>query len=176
MKRREYLRTGAAGVAAATLAGCLGGGRRGGAGGGTATGTPGENELATLEVAGSPGDVVAVLPAGEPALLDFWATWCAPCKPQMAELRAVRERFGDLHMLSITNEGDEAAIRDFWTEYEGTWAVAADPELRTNQRFDVTRIPTLLVFDGTGAVTWRHVGLAAADTIVRELEATGVEG
>ena len=170
MKRREYLMTGTAGLAAVALAGCLG------VGGGTETASPGTNELAALDAAGSPGGVVPVLPDGKPALLDFWATWCAPCKPQMAELRAVHERFPDLHLLSITNERDEPTIREFWQEYEGTWPVAADPELQTNQRFDVTRIPTLLVFDQTGAVTWRHVGLAAAESIGRELEAVGVQG
>lgn len=170
MKRREYLQVGGGVVSAVALAGCTGLTE-----GSDATATPSDNELVTFDVGGSPGGPVPVLPDGEPALLDFWATWCAPCKPQMTELRTVHEQFPDLHLLSITNEGDDAAVRDFWQEYKGTWAVAADPELRTNQRFDVTRIPTLLVFDATGAVSWRHVGLAAAETVVAKLEAVGVE-
>jgi thiol-disulfide isomerase/thioredoxin len=116
-----------------------------------------------------------VLPAA-PALLDFWATWCAPCKPQMAELRTVREQFPDAHILSITNERDTAAVEEFWREFEGTWAVAQDTELRTNERFDVTRMPTLLVFDAEGTEVWRHVGLAAADSIAAELREAGAGG
>lgn len=163
VQRREYL--GACGVFAGTLAGCLGDGSAGAEGASDATATPGENELRTLDVAGSPGGVISVVPDGEPALLDFWATWCAPCEPQMAELRAVRESFPELHLLSITNESDTAAIRSFWQEHEGTWPVAVDTQLRTNQRFDVTRIPTLLVVNADGNVVWDHVGLAAAGTI-----------
>lgn len=167
MQRREYL--GACGLFAGALAGCLGDGptesRTAGDGSASATATPGENELRTLDVAGSPGGIRPVVPDGEPALLDFWATWCAPCEPQMDELRAVRESFPALHLLSITNEEDTAAIRSFWQEHDGTWPVAVDTELRTNQRFDVTRIPTLLVLDADGTVVWDHVGLAAADTI-----------
>jgi len=173
VQRREYL--GACGLFAGGLAGCLGD-RSTGSGGPNdtsttddATPTPGENELRTLDVAGSPGGVLPVVPNGEPALLDFWATWCAPCEPQMDELRAVRESFPDLHLLSITNESDTAAIRSFWREHEGTWPVAVDTELRTNQRFDVTRIPTLLVVDADGSVVWDHVGLAAAETISEAL-------
>lgn len=169
MQRREYL--GACGLFAGALAGCLGNGQTnpGGESDASATDSPteslGENELRTLDVAGSPGGVTPVVPEGEPALLDFWATWCAPCEPQMDELRAVRESFPGLHLLSITNESDRGAIRSFWREHEGTWPVAVDTELRTNQRFDVTRIPTLLVVDADGRVVWDHVGLAAADTI-----------
>lgn len=167
--RRSLLRAGAVGTAAA-LAGCLGGGSGGGGSG------PGGATLQSLDVAGSPGGPVAVLPT-EVTLLDYWATWCAPCKPQMAELRAVRETFPGVHMLSITNESDEPAIRDFWRRYEGTWPVAMDTELRTNERFDVTGMPTLLVFDPDGDEVWRHVGLARAKTIAGKLrEAGATEG
>lgn len=174
MQRREYL--GACGLVAGALAGCLDGESAGTESSGEespsaeTTATPGENALRTLDVAGSPGGVVPVVPDDEPALLDFWATWCAPCEPQMDELRSVRASFPDLHLLSITNESDDAAIRSFWREQNGTWAVAVDTDLQTNQRFDVTRIPTLLVVDSTGRVVWEHVGLAAAGTIRDALE------
>lgn len=156
--RRSFL----ASAVAVGLAGCLGG-----TGGGT---DPSGEGIETVDVGGSSGEVVPVKPAGSVALLDFWATWCAPCKPQMAELRTIREQFPDLHMLSITNEGDREAVERFWREYEGTWSVAMDPDLRTNQRFGVNRIPTLLVFDAEGNEVWRHTGLAAAETIAAEIE------
>jgi thiol-disulfide isomerase/thioredoxin len=169
MNRRRLLAT--VGTAVATgLAGCVSSG--GGGGGDGNTDDPEGPTLQTLEVGGSPGGPVPVLP-DRPALLDFWATWCAPCKPQMSELREVRESFPDAHMLSITNEEETDPIRDFWREYEGTWAVAQDTELRTNERFGVTRVPTLLVFDASGEEVWRHVGLAAADTVATKLREAG---
>ncbi|MFB6118688.1 TlpA family protein disulfide reductase [Halosegnis sp.] len=168
MNRRAYLAS--LGAGASALAGCAG--VKSSAAGGP-TQTPGDNEIRTLAAAGSEAGVVPVVPSGQPALLDFWATWCAPCEPQMAELAIVREQFPELHMLSITNEEDREAIQAFWEEHDATWPVAQDTELRTNQRFGVTRIPTLLVIDADGSITWRHVGLAAADTILAELEAVG---
>lgn len=169
MQRRRFLATVGTAVAVGS-AGCvsLSGGSDGGSGDGGSDGAT----LQTLDVGGSPGGPMPVLPA-EPALLDFWATWCAPCKPQMTELRAVHESFPEVHMLSITNERDTAAVRDFWQEYEGTWAVAQDTELWTNERFNVTRMPTLLVFDADGNEVWRHVGLAAADSIEAKLREAG---
>jgi thiol-disulfide isomerase/thioredoxin len=113
---------------------------------------------------------MVVKPAGEPALLDFFATWCAPCKPQMAELRQIRSEYPDLHMLSITWEGETAAIKDFWREYEGTWPVASDTELQTGEEYGIDNLPTLLLLDGEGTEVWRHVGLSAADTIAEKVE------
>lgn len=158
--RRAALRAGGVALAAG-LAGCTSAFGSGGTGEGI--------RLETYDVGGSSGETVRVLPPEEVALLDFWATWCAPCKPQMAELREIRESFPGVHMLSITNEEDERAIRDFWRDYEGTWAVASDPDLATNDEFGVNRIPTLLVFDPEGEEVWRHVGLAAAETIAEAL-------
>jgi thiol-disulfide isomerase/thioredoxin len=167
--RRAFLASGAAPGAA--RGGCVSQSGSGGTGGGdSATETPTGLTLRTYDVEGSPGESMVVKPAGEPALLDFFATWCAPCKPQMAELRQIRSEYPDLHMLSITWESDEQAIRDFWREYEGTWPVASDTELRTGEEYGIDNLPTLLLLDGEGTEVWRHVGLSAADTIAEKVE------
>jgi len=163
--RRSFLRTGL-GVGVVGLAGCASiAGSSDGSGAGTT--------LSSLDVAGSPGDPVPVLPGDRVALLDWWATWCAPCKPQMAELRAVDRQFPDVHLLSITNERDEDAVRSFWQEYEGTWPVGFDPDLDVSSEYRAGRVPTMVVLDPAGEEQWRHSGLAAADSIAAELEAAG---
>lgn len=129
--------------------------------------------LDTLAVGGSPGSTVPVRPDGTVTLLDFFGTWCAPCKPQMDHLRTVRSQFPDVHMLSITWESDESVVADFWREYDGTWPVATDPKLKTGQKYGIDRIPTIVVFDADGRETWRHVGLVAAEDIAGELRAAG---
>jgi thiol-disulfide isomerase/thioredoxin len=188
--RRQFIaRTasvvGLAGVASAGgLAGCMSReGESGGAagdgtdaGGASAADTPGEAstptrlQLETLAVGESPGGSMVVNPAKEATLLDFFATWCAPCKPQMAELRSVRSTFPDLHMLSLTRESDADAIRSFWTEFEGTWPVATDPQLKAFRTYGIKRIPTLVLLDAEGSEVWRHSGLASADTITEKVE------
>lgn len=179
VRRRAFLA--GCGAVVTGLAGCQGAPGDGPADGGDATdGSADGNEsargdgrvtLETVDVAGSPGTEMVVNPAGEVALLDFFATWCAPCKPQMAELRAVRDSYPDLHMLSVTWERDAAAVADFWEEYEGTWPVATDPEIRTGPAFDVERLPTLVLVDADGAEAWRDVGLSEAETIGEQVEA-----
>jgi thiol-disulfide isomerase/thioredoxin len=124
----------------------------------------------TLSVGGSPGEELAVAPDGEAVLLDFFATWCGPCKPQMDHLGTVREAFPDLHMLSVTWESDAAAVRSFWRRHDGSWPVAMDSTARTGEEFGVAGVPTLLVFDPDGNEVWRHTGLAATESIREQVE------
>jgi thiol-disulfide isomerase/thioredoxin len=164
--RRSALR--ATGVAlAGGLAGCLGDVRSQLAGGG------GSDEGLTLEslaVGGSPGSELVVNPAGEVTLVDFFATWCQPCKPQMEGLGTVRERYPDLAMRSITNETDRDAVRDFWREYDGTWPVLIDPQAEAQQAYQPPGVPTLYVYDADGEEVWRHTGLARTERIAEAVE------
>jgi thiol-disulfide isomerase/thioredoxin len=126
--------------------------------------------VSTLDVGGSPGGEMSVVPGDSPVFLDFFATWCLPCKDQMPELRELDQQFDDLHMLSITWEQDEKAIKEFWQKHDATWAVAQEPDQTVAQELDVKgTLPTTIVLDPLGEEVWRHSGKTDAETMAEHV-------
>lgn len=133
--------------------------------------------LPSLDVAGSPGRLVPLRPPERAVLLDFFATWCPPCAPEMTHLRAVRERYDpdELSVVSITQETDEAAVESFWEAHEGTWPVVLDPGVRAGQRFGITSLPTILVLAPDGTEVERRTGLVREPALVEAVD-TALDG
>jgi thiol-disulfide isomerase/thioredoxin len=101
-----------------------------------------------------PGDL-----AGRAVLVEFWATWCPPCRPTLSWLGEVKKRHGDqVVVLSIAVESEEADVRELASELglPLRWAMGT-PEM-ARAFGDVSAVPTLLVFDGQGRAAGAFYG------------------
>jgi cytochrome c biogenesis protein CcmG, thiol:disulfide interchange protein DsbE len=90
---------------------------------------------------------------GKFVLIDFWATWCPPCREAIPELNDYYEKFGDkLVVIGISDETEEAVRKLVNPHIE--YSIAIDTQARTKKAVGVTGIPHVLIIDPQGIVRW----------------------
>jgi thiol-disulfide isomerase/thioredoxin len=105
----------------------------------------------------------ASLPRGKVTMVDFWATWCAPCKVSMPRVQKLwteyRPRGAELYSVDTDDPSPdrEKEVRAFLAENGLRFPVVVD-DGTASEAFSVVALPTLLLVDQTGQVVWTHVG------------------
>ncbi len=120
------------------------------------------------DVAGRPLSRDAL--AGRMVLVEFWATWCPPCRSTLAWLGGLQKRYGDrVAVVALAIESDEAEVREVAKSLDPSVRVAlARPEL-VRAFGDLGAVPTLFAFDGSGRTAGVFFG--APPTLHADVEA-----
>jgi peroxiredoxin len=103
---------------------------------------------------------------GRPVVLNFWATWCGPCKVEIPMLQAAynaTDRTG-FQLLAVTEES-ERVVREFIAAEAMSFPVLFDVGGRASSRYQVQAIPTTFFIDANGVVAVRHTGVLTATMI-----------
>jgi thiol-disulfide isomerase/thioredoxin len=105
---------------------------------------------------------------GNPAVINFWATWCAPCREEIPVLQAAHAEHGrrGVAFLAVTDELP-TTVRPFMEQINMTLPVWYDPGGRAGQRYAIQSIPTTFFLDADGRLVARHTGALTR----RQLEA-----
>ena len=109
---------------------------------------------------------------GRVVYLDFWASWCAPCRQSFPWMQSMQQTYGarGLSVLAIDVDHDRADAERFLKEFHPGFEVRFDPDGTWAQQFKVTGMPTSLIIDRRGTVRFTHIGFWPADGAVAAYE------
>lgn len=116
---------------------------------------------------------------GKVVLLDFWATWCGPCREAIPHIRQVAKKFqGEpLVILSVSLDSDEQKWKEFITKNEMTWPQYRDASFGgpIAKMFGVNAIPHTFTIDADGVLQDEHIGDASIEGKLKKLIARARE-
>lgn len=102
------------------------------------------------------------IPVPQKHLLVFWATWCAPCKVELARINnLVKSRALKADdVLAVSSLESEETVKAFVTENDYRFTVATDPHGAVAKLYKIAGTPTLLLIDETGKINWMTMGIS----------------
>jgi len=109
-----------------------------------------------------------------PVLINFWATWCSPCKKEMVYLDQFEKEYGDkgFSILSVSTDSQKSLsqVRSYIRSKKYTFPVFQDPNSQTFKKLNGNIMPTNILIDKDGKILWRHYGYLPGDEIGMEKE------
>ena len=113
---------------------------------------------------------------GKVVLLNFWATWCPPCRKEMPDLEALYRRLKPQGFVILGISDEEAAkIEPFINQQGITYPVLLDPGRKVNELFQIQGIPKTFVYDREGKIVAQSIDMRTQKQFLEMLAQAGVK-
>jgi len=100
---------------------------------------------------------------GQVVMINFWATWCAPCRKEMPHLEALHQRYSNLGftLLGVNVDKDTSGVEKYLKETPVSFTVLLDPASKVSELYDVVAMPSTVMVDREGNLRYMHHGYQA---------------
>lgn len=113
---------------------------------------------------------------GKVVMLNFWATWCPPCRKEMPDLEALYKRFGQQGFVILGISNDEPdKVRTFVQQHGVSYPVLLDPGSKVNQLLHINGIPKTFVYDRDGKIVAQSIDMRTQNQFLEMLASAGLK-
>lgn len=109
---------------------------------------------------------------GKKVMLNFWATWCPPCRAEMPDMEKF-QKAKDVTVLAVNlteTETNMTIVQDFIDKYELTFTVPLDDVSAVSNQYEIMAYPTTFMIDTKGRIQFTMMGAMNYDMMVRQYE------
>jgi thiol-disulfide isomerase/thioredoxin len=112
---------------------------------------------------------------GQVVVLDFWATWCGPCRIDMPRIEALHNELHDKGLRVFGVNGEETQVARSYVDRNGyTFPTLSDPGMQVAQEYQVNALPTAVVIDKEGNVAAYLQGSGTKERLLEAIHAAGL--
>jgi len=112
---------------------------------------------------------------GQVVLVNFWATWCPPCRTEMPDLESIYKRFkkDGLIVLAITDE-EAGKVKPFVNEYGFSYPIVLDPDKNVHGQYTIEGLPRSFVYNRDGKLVAQAIDMRTKKQFLEMLELAGL--
>ncbi len=103
---------------------------------------------------------------GKVVVLDFWASWCVPCRRSFPWMNEMQEKYGDdgLVIIAVNLDNEPSDADKFLQQYPANFSIAYDHDRQLANQYSVEAMPSSYLIDRDGSVIERHLGFKSGKT------------
>ncbi|WP_017381240.1 redoxin domain-containing protein [Paenisporosarcina sp. TG-14] len=108
---------------------------------------------------------------GQRVFINFWATWCPPCRAEMPDMQKLYEQKDvDVEILAVNLQESEEVVSEFVTDFGLTFPILMDVNSDVADTYQVRAYPTSYMIDSSGRIQYIAIGAMNHDLMVQEIE------